>query len=737
MPSQPPNPNDPATDSSLTRRYFLLGAGVVGAGLVVGLTLARRSNGQSAATGSPAATDGTPFTPNAFLRVAPDDSVTVVIGKSEMGQGVYTGFAMTLAEELDVDPQRVRVEFAPVDPAFNNPFLPAQFTGGSNSTFSTYEQLRQAGATARAMLLAAAANTWQIDVATLTTNNGRVRSADGKHDSSYGSLANMAAAMTLPTEVALKDPAAFKYIGKYQRRLDSPVKVDGQAVFGADVRLPDMLIALVARAPVIGATVARFDEGAARAIPGVVDVKQVPTGVAVYATNTWAAQRGREALQTQWNDSPNAAFSTDKLRAEYRQLLAQRNNVAKNTGDVTTTLQSAKQKIDVEYELPYLAHACMEPLNCVARVDADRCEIWVGTQMQSIERDLVAQLLGLPAEQVTLHTTFLGGGFGRRGNPAADFVLEGVQVAQAMPGRPVKTLWTREDDMRGLWYRPFVMSRVQAAVDAKGKPTAWQQSTISQPVIKASPFAKFAIKADGIDPSSVEGVVDMPYGIANLSVDLHDGNPTIPIQWWRSVGHSHTAFVVESALDELAALGGQDPLEIRRGLLAEQPRHLAVLNAVAKMAKWQSKPPAGRARGIALHASFGSIAAQVAEVSVSDGQVRVHRVWCALVRWSAVSPDGAVAQMESGINYGLSAALTGEITIESGRPIQGNFDTYPIVRINETPTIEVQIVASDGRMGGVGEPGTPPIAPAVCNAIFAATGQRIRRLPISASLERV
>ncbi|HPF26121.1 MAG TPA: xanthine dehydrogenase family protein molybdopterin-binding subunit [Steroidobacteraceae bacterium] len=735
MTTAAPHSNDSPAVGTSTRRHFVLATGVVAAGLVVGLAFARRNDERSGLAGSSGAS-GEPFVPNAFLRIAPDDNITVVIGKSEMGQGIYTGLAMIIAEELDVAPQRIQVEFAPVDPAYNSPFLPAQFTGGSTSTNSSYEQLRKAGATARTMLLAAAAQEWGVDVSSLTTSDGVVQSGDGRRRASYGSLATAAANLAAPAEVTLKAPADFRYLGKPQRRLDSPAKVDGSALFSCDIRLPGMLVAVVARAPVVGATVTRFNEQAARATPGVVDVKQVPTGVAVYATNTWAAQRGREALQTEWDLGPHADFSSTRLRAEYRALLANRGVVAKNVGNTAATLAKSTRLIDVEYELPYLAHACMEPLNCVARVDADRCEIWVGTQMQSLERDLVAKLLGLPAEQVTLHTTFLGGGFGRRGNPAGDFVLDGVQVARAMPGRPVKTLWSREDDMRGLWYRPFVMHRVRAAVDERGQPSAWQQSIVSQPVIKSSPFAQFAIKADGIDPSTIEGAADMPYAIANLSVDLNDGNPTIPIQWWRSVGHSHTAFVVESVLDELAALGDQDPLELRRSLLAGKPRHLAVLNAAARMANWGAKRPAARGLGIALHESFGSIAAQVAEVSVTDAQVRVHHVWCAIDCGFAVNPNGVVAQMESGIIYGLSAALAGEITLENGQPVQGNFDTYPILRIGETPKIEVQIVPSDGRMGGAGEPGTPPIAPAVCNAIFAATGQRIRRRPISASLAR-
>jgi isoquinoline 1-oxidoreductase beta subunit len=673
-----------------------------------------------------------PLAPNAFVRIAPDDTVTIIIGKAEMGQGIYTGLPLILAEELDIAPARVAVEFAPVDPAYNHPFIPAQFTGGSMSTVSTYEQLRQAGATARAMLLAAAAQRWRVDVSALRTEDGRVLTADGKSSATYGELADSAAALEVPKNVPLKDPAQFRFIGKPQPRLDNVLKVSGRAQFGLDVDLPNMLVAVVARSPVVGGRLKGFNDSDTRAIPGVVEVRQVPTGVAVYAENTWAAIRGRDALKLLWDEGEHAEFSTNKLRAEYRKRLTQPAYVAKTAGDVPAALRSAAQRIDVEYELPFLAHACMEPLNCVVEVSDDRCEIWAGTQNQSLDRDAAAALLRLPPERVVLHTLFLGGGFGRRANPSSDFVSEAVQVAQALPKRPIKTVWTREDDTRGWWYRPFVMSRVRAGIDAQGVPVAWHQTIVSQPIVKTTPFK--AMVQNDIDPTSIEGAADMPYSMPNLLVDLDDGNPAVPIQWWRSVGHTHTGFVVNSTLDELAALGGTDPVELRRKLLAEKPRHLAVLNAVAEMAGWGSTPPAGRARGVALQESFGSIVAQIAEVSVTGTDVRVHKVWCAVDCGLAVNPDGVVAQMESGIIYGLTAALYGEISIEKGRAVQGNFDTYPMLRMNEAPEIAVHLMNSSGPMGGAGEPGTPPIAPAVTNAIFAATGKRIRRLPVAASL---
>jgi len=708
----------------IDRRSFLIGGAIIGSSLYVGMRIAENRYDRGPAPGLQ------PFKPNAFLRVSAD-SITVIIGKSEMGQGIYTGLAMAVAEELDVDPARVSVEFAGADPDFNVPFAPVQFTGGSMSTSTTYMPLRQAGATARAMLVAAAAARFGVSADALRTEDGKV--FNGRKWYSYGALADAASKLAPPAQVPLKDPAQFRWLGKPHKRLDSPMKVDGSAKFGLDMRVPGMLFAVVERAPVIGATLRKVDETAARAVPGVVDVKQVPTGVAVYATSTWAAKRGREALVPDWDEGPNKNLSTEALRAEFRKLAAQPGAVASQRGDVHGALSGAAKRMDVEYELPYLAHAPMEPLNCLADARSDGCDLWYGTQMQSPDRDAVAEALGLEPATVKVHTTFLGGGFGRRAQRYSEVAVEAAQASRAI-GKPVQVVWTREDDMRGLSYRPFVVSRVRAGVDGGGNAVAWQQCIVSQPVLRGGRFESFIPKGSAFDPSSVEGASDMPYSIPNLLVDTHEGNRTVPILWWRSVGHSHTGFTVNCAMDELATLAGADPVEFRRRLLGNDPRFLAVLEKAASMSGWGSPLPSGRGRGIAIQNSFGSIVAEVAEVSVEGANVRVHKVWCAIDCGYAANPSGVVAQMESAINYGLTAALYGEITFENGRVQQSNFHDYPILRINEAPHIEVAIMNSGQPMGGAGEPGTPPIAPAVANAIFAATGKRVRKLPITRNL---
>jgi len=720
---------DTKSSAGFDRRTFLTAAvasGVIGGGLVLGI---RYANRREEAAG--AAATGRTLAPNAFVRVAPDDTITVVIGKSEMGQGIYTGLAMALAEELDVDPARVKVEFAGADPAFNAPFMPIQFTGGSMSTSTTYTQLREAGARARAMLLAAAAQKWDIDVTELTTSDGKVKR--GSKSLSYGALADAASQLPVPEKVTLKDPAQFLYLGKPHKRLDAPMKVDGSAKFGIDMRVPGMLFAVIARPPVVGAKLGKVNDAAARAVAGVVDVKVVPAGVAVYGTNTWAAKRGRDVLEVTWDEGPQANFSTSAQRREYQRLLGRPGAVARYTGDVSTALSTAAKRMDVVYELPYLAHSPMEPLNCLADVRADGCDLWLGTQMQSADRDAAARELGLEPSKVVLHNAFLGGGFGRRAQRNSDVVLEAVQLSRAV-SKPVLSVYTREDDVRGLSYRPHVMSRVRGGVDAAGMPVAWQQTIVSQGVLRGGWTEAFIPKGQAFDQSSVEGASDMPYDIPNVLVDTHEGTSKVPVLWWRSVGHSHTGFTVNCALDELAVLGGQDPVEMRRKLLVKHPRQLTVLNAVAEASNWAGGAPAGRGRGVALHESFGSIVAEVAEVSVEGGSVRVHKVWCAIDCGFAVNPSGVIMQMESGINYGLTAALYGEITFADGKVEQSNFHDYQILRMNEAPEIFVTIVNSGEQMGGAGEPGTPPIAPAVANAIFAATGKRVRKLPIAKNL---
>lgn len=710
--------------ASTSRRNFLVAGAVAGGSLYLGIHFAGSRLGKLPAGGAP-------LQPHAFLRVSPDDTVTVIIGKSEMGQGIYTGMAMVAAEELDVDPSRVRVELAGADPAFNVPFMPIQFTGGSMSTSTTYPQLREAGAKARAMLLGAAAQHWGVSVSDLRTEDGKVYF--GSKSMSYGALADAAAKLAVPDKVELKDPASFRYLGKPQKRLDTPAKTDGSAKFGIDMRLPGMLFAVIARPPVIGAKSSKFDDAAARAVPGVVDVREIPGGIAVYGTTTFAAKRGRDALSVDWDESPHKSFSTESQRVEYRRLCATAGAVAGNKGDAKAALRNAVKKFDVEYELPYLAHAPMEPLNCLADARADGCDLYLGTQMQGPDRDAVARVLGLDPAKVIVHSQFLGGGFGRRAQRFSDVAVDAALASKAV-AKPVLVTWTREDDVRGLHYRPFVMSRVRGAVDAAGMPVGWQQTIVSQGVLRGGWTDAFIPKGQAFDQSSTEGASDMIYDLPNLRVEAHDAQGPVPVLWWRSVGHSHTGFTVNCALDELAALGGQDPVHLRRKLLANKPRHLAVLNAVADLSKWGSPMAAGYGRGVAIHESFGSIVGEVAEVSVENGKVRVHKVWCAIDCGFAVHPEGVKAQMESAINYGLTAALYGEITFTDGKVNQSNFHDYPILRIGEAPEIHVTIINSGAQMGGAGEPGTPPIAPAVANAIYAATGKRIRRLPIVGNL---
>ena len=705
--------------TSLARREFLKVGAATGGGLVLGFQVPF-GNDEARAAG--------PFVPNAFIKIGTDDLVTVVVGKAEMGQGVYTALAMLAAEDLEADWSKVRVESAPVDPAYNHPAFGTQMTGGSSSVWSSWDQMRKAGATAKAMLIAAAATTWKVEASTLRAEKGSIiHDASGRR-LSFGALAETAATLAPPKEVVLKDAKDFKLVGKPLRRLDTPDKVNGKAQFGIDVSVPGMLTALIARPPVFGAKVIKFDDAKAKAVAGVKAVAQVPSGVAVAATGFWAAKKGRDALHVQWDEGPNAGLSTDALREQFRALARTPGAVAKNAGNAAGVLAGAAKKLEAEYEVPYLAHATMEPLNCVVDLKSDSCEIWTGTQFQTGDRAAAAQAAGLKPEQVRIHTTLLGGGFGRRATPTSDFVREAVHVAKAA-GLPVKTVWTREDDTRGGYYRPQFYHRVKVGLDGQGAPVAWRHTLVGQSFLLGTPFESF-IK-DGVDGTSVEGASDLPYAVPNLFVDLHSPRPGIPVLWWRSVGHSHTAFVVESFIDELAHAAGRDPFEYRLSLLVGHPRHKGVLELVAAKAGWGKPLPAGRGRGIAVHESFGSFVAQVAEVSVgAGGQVKVHRVVAAIDCGQIVNPDTIAAQLEGAIAFGLSAALHSQITFKDGRVEQSNFHDYEVLRFDEMPEVEVHIVPSGEKPGGVGEPGVPPAAPAVTNAIFAATGARVRRLPI-------
>jgi isoquinoline 1-oxidoreductase beta subunit len=710
--------------TKLNRRDFLKAGVTLGGGLI----LACHFNVPGPAAPTAGSGRQAPFAPNAFLRVGDDGSVTVIVNKSEMGQGVYTALPMIVAEELACDWSLVRVEASPVADVYNNTKFGVMGTGGSTSVWTEWDRLAQAGAAAREMLRQAAADIWKAELSACRAENGRVMHTDGRR-LSYGELAGPAARLPVPDKVRLKDPADYTLIGRPVHRLDSPAKVNGTAVFGIDVRLDGMLVALIARPPVFGATLKAVDDGKARAMDGVRAVVTVPAGVAVVADGFWPALQGRRALKLDWDEGPGAMISSGDLRRRYAALARTPGAPARREGDAQAALAEAARTLEAEYELPFLAHAPMEPLNCCVDLRADSCEIWTGTQMQTWDRDAAARVVGLPPEKVRLHTTLLGCGFGRRANPASDFVVEAVQVAKAV-GRPVKVIRTREDDMRAGFYRPMNHHRMAAGLDADGRISAWRHTIVCQSIMAGTPMA--GLVKNGIDSSSVQGAADTPYAFPNLLVDLHSPKLPIPVQWWRSVGHSFTAFVMESFLDEAAHAGGQDPVALRRMLLSSHPRHRGVLELAAQKAGWGTQLPPGRGRGVAVHESFGSFVAQVAEVSVNPaGDVRVRRVVCAVDCGRFVNPDTIAAQMESAIVFGLSATLYDAITLKDGRVEQGNFDDYPMLAIDEAPQVEVHIVRSSEAPGGIGEPGVPPVAPAVANAVFAATGARVRTLPMT------
>ncbi|MGH7349208.1 MAG: molybdopterin cofactor-binding domain-containing protein [Candidatus Rokuibacteriota bacterium] len=702
----------------LSRRAFITTA------TASGVLLAFRIGPAPAA--GPAAGAADDFVPNAFIRISRSNVVTILVNKAEMGQGIYTSLPMLIAEELEVDLKTVKVVAAPVGPAYAHPQFGMQFTGGSQSIASEWERLRRAGATAREMLLTAAAQTWGVDRATLRAENGRVIGSGGRV-LTYGQLVERARTVPVPADVPLKDPSKFRIIGKATRRLDSRDKVTGAALFGIDATVPGMLVAVVARPPVFGGTVRAVDDTAARAVPGVKQVVSVPSGVAVVADSFWSAKKGRDELRVEWDEGPGAAIDTDALEAEYDRLARTAGASAYRRGDGAASLEQAARRVNARYDMPYLAHAPMEPLNCLVSIGPDRCEIWTGTQFQTVDQANAARVAGLKPEQVHINTLFLGGGFGRRATPSSDFIVEAVHVAKAA-GAPVKTIWTREDDIRGGYYRPMWHSAISAGLDAAGKPVAWKHTIVGQSILEGTPFA--GMVKDGIDATSVEGATDLVYAVPNVALELHSPRSPVPVLWWRSVGHTHTGFVVESFIDELAHAAGKDPYAYRSELLAGHPQHLGVLDLAAQKAGWGTPLPAGRARGLAVHSSFGSWCAQVAEVSIDGKAIRVHRVVCAVDCGRAINPETIRAQMEGGIVFGLSAALYGQITLKQGRVQQSNFHDYPVLRLQSMPVVEVHIVPSTDPPSGIGEPGTPLMAAALGNALFALTGQRVRSLPL-------
>ena len=683
------------TRATQTRREFLQTGATVGASLVIGFHLHLPA---------PAT-----FKPNAWLEVHPDGTVSIWTGRSEMGQGVKTAMPMIVAEELDVDWQTVRVVQADANPAYGD-----QMTVGSRSVQSSWEPLRKAGAAAREMLISAAALTWGVPPEACRAERGVVRHGASGRQLRYGQLTARAASLPVPENPPLKPPSEFRIVGTRVPRVDSADKVTGKAQYGIDVRVPGMAFAAVARCPVFGGRVRRFDAAPALAIPGVLRVEQIARGVAVVAENTWAAFQGKKALQVEWDEGDTARWSSDGIARAFADAASHPGQSVRAIGDVDTALAGAARTVEAVYEAPYLAHACMEPMNCTAHVTNGKAEIWAPTQNpQGIQRE-AGRVLGVPVGAVTVHVTYLGGGFGRRGGPV-DYANEAIELA-AKVDRPVQVVWTREDDIQNGLYRPATYNLLRAGLDQTGRPVAWSHKLVGP---------------DGASFMITRGADEVIYAIPNFRLERVTEDPGIPIAPWRGVGPSQNGFIVESFVDELAHVAGKDPYAFRRDLVAGQPRLVAVLDAAAKGAGWGSPAAAGRQRGIALWQFGATSVAEVAEVSVKDdGTVRVHRVVCAIDCGIVINPDTVEAQTQSNVVYGLTAALFGQIDIDRGRVVQSNFHDYRMLRLAEMPQVEVHLVPSDGPPGGVGEAALPALAPAVCNAIFAATGKRIRRLPI-------
>jgi len=701
----------------LTRRELLTGSAALGAGLVVGFRLPGRALGQQ----RPGV-----FAPNQWLSIDRDGLVTIVSSVPEMGQGSMTTMPMIIADELDVDLSKVKVEQAPANPKlYANPITGNQAYGGSRGIRDHLALWRKSGAAAREMLRQAAAQEWNVPVDEVDTDMGTVIHKPSGRKLLYGALVDRASQLPVPQDPKLKTPDKFRYIGKEFARLDVPSKTDGRAIYGMDVRVPNLLVASIERIPVVsGGKVVSFDATEAKKVKGVREVVQVSNGVAVVADTFWAALQGRKALKVTWDDGPVGSVSSAEIMRGLQDAIKEKGIEAKKVGDAEQALAASGRTLEALYFVPFLEHACMEVMNCTVSITATSCTLWVPTQNPGGTQQTAARLTGLPLEKVEVVTTMLGGGFGRRGEQ--DFVIDAVETAKAV-GAPVKVIWTREDDIRHGFYRPSTYNHFKARLDDAGQPVAWWHRIAGPGILSW----KGRIAKGTLDGSVVAGAADQPYDIPNVLVEWKDKDYGMPLGFWRSVGSSQNAFIVESFIDELAAAAKKDPYEYRRALLGKSPRHKAVLELAATKAGWGRPLPAGRARGVAVAFSYGSYAAHVSEVSVApDGKVRVHRVVCAIDCGIAVNPDQVRAQMEGGFVYALTAALYGQITLERGRVQQSNFHDYPMMRIGEMPVVETHILNSGEAPGGLGEPGVPSAAPSVTNAIFALTGKRIRSLPI-------
>jgi isoquinoline 1-oxidoreductase subunit beta len=703
----------------ISRRVFIKAGAAAGGGLLLGFALPFEA--ATAVTGI--------FAPNAFVRIDNNGAVTLIMSQVEMGQGTYTSMPMLIAEELEIELSEIRLEHAPADDKlYGSPIFKVQMTGGSTSVRAFWEPLRRAGATARTLLVSAAAQTWSVGVESCRAENGAVIHVPTGRRLNYGAVVDTAATLPVPQNVVLKEPKAFKVIGTPVKRLDAKDKVTGRAQYGIDVRLPGMKVATVAACPVFGGKLASVDDSKATVVKGVVQIIRLDDAVAVVADHMAAARKGLAALDIRWDEGPNAGVAMADIIAQLDAASKNPGVVARKEGDVDKAMAGASKKLDAIYQVPFLAHATMEPMNCTVHISNDGCDIWVGTQAVSRAQRAAVQITGLPSEKVRVHNLLLGGGFGRRLD--IDGIVQALQIAKEVNG-PLKVVWSREEDIQHDLYRPYYYDRIAAGLDEQDMPVAWTHRVVGSSILARLLPGLF----NGLDRDAVEGAARPPYTLPNIQVEyVRQEPPGIPTAFWRGVGPTHNVFVVESFIDELAAAANKDPVDYRRTLLDKSPRAKAVLELAAEKSGWAQKLPPGAGRGISVQFAFGSYMSQVAEVEVAkDGGVRVRRVVCAVDCGMVVNPDTVRAQIEGGIMFGITAALFGEITLKNGRVEQSNFDNYRMLRINEAPVVEVHIVNNTEAPGGIGEPGTSAVAPAVANAIFAATGKRIRKLPVNAS----
>jgi isoquinoline 1-oxidoreductase beta subunit len=709
---------------SIQRREFLKKTVLSSTGLVLGFYLPVKANKHTGNVKNQISF----HTPNAFINIGTDETIKIVVNHSEMGQGIYTSLCQIIAEELDVDWKNVEAIHAPISSEFNHTVYPIQLTAVSSSVRSEWDRLRNVGASARQMLLSAAAQEWNIDIELLKSENGVVK--HGTKTLTYGQLAERASKLTTPKSVKLKDKKDFKYIGKPMPRLDTPQKINGEAKFGLDVSIPGMLVTVVIRPPRIGSKVITFDAKPAMALDGVKHVFLIDTGIAVVADGFWAAKKGSEAVKVEWDSGHNSTLSSDEQLVRYETLMKTDGAVAENEGDVKTAFEQAEQIIESTYELPYLAHSPMEPLNCLADVKDNHCTLYFGTQTLTVEAGAVATALDIPFENVKIELQYLGGGFGRRATVDGHSAVEAAIISKKAKA-PVKLIWLREDDVKGGYYRPRTLTSIKGSLDTDNNFSGFNAKIVSESIVKGTPWES-AIIIDGVERIAVEGLAESSYHVPNVHIEWIDGNtPSISTLWWRSVGHSLNGFIMETFIDELAEAAGRDEYEFRKALLKDDPRSLDALNLAITKSPWRQKLPSGHALGLAVHTCFDTAVAYVAEVSMNNNWPKVHRVWAGVDCGPYINPDTIKAQIEGSVVFGLTAAFYGEISFEGGSIVQSNFHDYKMLRIHETPEVETHIVESNKKMGGIGEPGVPPIAPAVANAIYKLTGQRIYKLPFT------